>query len=192
VRQIIIVLIIFLFVCAVPAYGFDGQRKGFVLGGGLGVAAVAHWSVDVDYFDIGIGKADEDRAGIGVQLVIGGAFDEHNMLVYEGNVAGFTSGLLFDESIGQGFSGASWYHYFGSTGRSAFTALGLGLYYFQVSDFEPTNPGGAVLLGGGYEFSPHWQVGAYVTFGKTTESGFGLNADFEHANLSILFSGIAF
>ena len=171
--------------------GFDGNRKGFVLGGGAGVVPVCHWKVIVDFFDLNLGEIDENRVGAGLQFVIGGAFDEHNMLVYEGNVSGFTSELL-DESVGQGFNGAAWYHYFGDPGKTAFTTLGVGLYYFKIGDYDPTNAGGALLLGGGYEFSRHWQVGVYLTFGKTSDSAYGLSADFEHANLSILFSGIAY
>ena len=113
------------------------------------------------------------------------------MLVYEGNAAGFNSDL-FDESVGQGFNGAAWYHYFKDPGNTPFTALGLGLYYFKVGDYDPTDPGIALLLGGGYEFSKHWQAGLYLTFGKTSEGGYGASADFEHANLSFIVSGIAF
>lgn len=176
---------------ASTACGFDGNRKGFVLGGGLGVVPVAHWKVDADFFGINLPEIEEDRVGVGLHFVIGGAFDEHNMLVYEGNASGFKSELL-DEGVGQGFNGAAWYHYFGDPGKTAFTTLGLGLYSFKVGDYDPTNAGGALLLGGGYEFSRHWQVGVYLTFGKTTDSVGPLSADFEHANLSILFSGIAY
>ncbi|MFH2048728.1 MAG: hypothetical protein ABIJ12_04705 [bacterium] len=186
-----ILLTVLLFILTSTSYSFDGQRKGFVLGGGLGICAVSHWSVNVDFYDLDVADANEERVGLGLHILIGGSFDEHNMLIYESNVSGFNSELL-NESIGQGFSGAAWYHYFSSAGNSAFTALGLGFYQFKVGDYDATNPGGALLLGAGYEFSRHWQIGAYLTFGKTTESAFGLNADFEHANLSILISGIAY
>ncbi len=189
-NRIVVFSAMILLLVTSSASGFDGQRKGFVLGGGAGIVPVAHWKVDIAFFGLE-GSADENRVGFGLQFVIGGAFDEHNMLVYEGNASGFSSDLL-DESIAQGFNGAAWYHYFGDVGKSAFTALGLGLYYFQVGDYDPTNAGGAILLGGGYEFARHWQVGLYLTVGKTSESGYGASADFEHANLSLIFSGIAF
>lgn len=171
--------------------GFDGQRKGFVLGGGLGFTPAATWEADIDFYGTGVGSVDESGAGVAVQFVIGGAFDEQNMLVYEGNVVGYNSDL-FDESIAQGFNGAAWYHYFGPTGKSFFTTLGLGLCYFKVGDFDATTPGGALLLGGGYEFAKHWQVGGYVSFGKTTDEEFGLNGDFKHSHISVLVSGVAF
>ncbi len=175
----------------ISSLAFDGNRKGFVLGGGLGFAPVSKWDVDVDFYDLGLGSVDESKVGVAVNFIIGGAFDEHNMLVYEGNVTGFNSDL-FNESVAQGFNGAVWYHYFGPTGKSAFTAVGLGLFYFKVGDYDPTDPGGAILLGGGYEFARHWQVGAYAGFGKTTDSAFGLKGDFTHSQFSILVSAIAF
>jgi len=191
-KRLTILVLAVLVVATGSTYAFDGNRKGFVLGGGLGVAAVCNWKVDVDLYGWDLGEVDESRTGVGVQFVIGGAFDERNVLVYEGNVAGFSSELLADESVAQGFNGAAFYHYWGPKGKSVFTAVGLGAYYFKVGDFDPTNPGGALLLGVGYEFSPHWQVGVYFTGGKSSEKYAGLTGDFEHGNLSILFSGIAF
>jgi len=171
--------------------GFDGQRKGFVLGGGLGFTPAASWKVDIDYFGQGVVDYDENGAGVAVQFVIGGAFDEHNMLVYEGNVVGYNSDL-FDESIAQGFNGAAWYHYFGETGKSFFTTLGVGFCYYKVGDYDATTPGGAILLGGGYEFSRHWQIGGFLSFGKTTDEALGLEGTFNHSHISVIVSGVAF
>jgi hypothetical protein len=173
------------------ALGFDGDRKGFILGGGIGFAPISKWSVDVDFFDINVGNAEEEEPAFAVHIMIGGAFDEHNMLVYEGNATGFKSKLL-DESISQGFSGAVWYHYFGQPGKTLFTALGLGVHVFQVGDYDAASPGGSLLLGAGYEFARHWQAGAYLSFGKSSDSGMGLEADFEHTQLSFTISTVAF
>ena len=188
-RNSVIVLITCLLLAG-TALGFDGQRKGFVLGGGLGFAPVAHWEVDANLFGLQ-GSAEEDKFGVALQFVIGGAFDEHNMLVYEGNVAGFKSDFG-DEGIAQGFNGAAWYHYFGPVGKSFYTTVGLGFYYFKIGDYDATDPGGALLLGGGYEFSPHWQIGVSLTVGSTSESIPLASADLKHANLSVMVSGIAF
>jgi len=190
-KRIILLSIIFIFVLSTSSFSFDGDRKGFVLGGGLGVAAVSHWEVDVDFFDLDIVDASEDRPGLGLHIVIGGAFDEHNMLVYEANLSTYKTELL-DEAVAQGFNGAAWYHYFRPAGSTFYTTLGLGFYHFKIGEYEATNPGGALLLGAGYEFAKHWQIGAYLSFGKTTDSLLGLEGDFEHANFTIMISGIAY
>lgn len=173
------------------AWGFDGDRKGFVLGGGIGFAPVSKWSVDVDFFDINVVNYEESKAGLALHIVIGGAFDEYNMLVYEINATGHDSERL-NAAVSQGFSGAVWYHYFGQTGHSFYTALGLGVQIFKIGEYDAANPEGALLVGAGYEFAPHWQAGAYLSGGKTSDSAAGLEGKFEHGQLSIIVSGLAF
>jgi hypothetical protein len=171
---------------ATGARAFDGQRKGFVLGGGVGFAPLASWQADIPVFNATV-PADEQKSGFGVQFIIGGAFDERNMLVYEGQVVGYNSDIA-GWSVVQGFNGAAWYHYYGSTGRSFFTTVGLGLYYFKVEDFAGNDPGGALLLGIGFEFAKHWQLGLSLAVGRTTWGG----VDIDHAHINLLISGIAF
>lgn len=178
---------------ASTAMAFDGQRKGFVLGGGLGLSPVGSWKSDIDVTP----KFEDSGPGGAAHLIIGYAWDNHNMIVYEANAVGYESDAYgVDFTAGQGFSGASWYHYFGPMGKTPFIVLGIGAYMFNGEfdgfdhlDIEFSNdPGGGVLLGGGYEFSRHWQVGAYFGAGQTSEPG----ADYDHVHLSLLVSGVAF
>jgi hypothetical protein len=182
--------LVVLMLMASSAMAFDGRRKGFVLGGGLGLAPAASWRGDLDVTP----KFEDSGAGLGLHLVIGYAWDNFNMIVYEGNVVGYSSdayGVGF--TAYQGFNGACWYHYFGPAGKTIFTAVGLGAYTFRGEldfvgiDFE-NDPGGGVLAGAGYEFSPHWQAGVYVSAGQTSEPGI----DYDHAHINLLVSGIAF
>ncbi len=167
--------------------GFDNHRQGFVLGGGIGFAPFAKWSVEDSFLGHTVFGADETRAGVGINILIGYAWDEKNMIVYEGNAAGYWSEYR-DESIGQGFGGAAWYHYYGPKGKSGFTTAGLGLYSFDPEDRDANDAGFGVLLGGGYEFARHWQVGGYLSFGSS--SYYGL--DYRHSHFSVLVSGVAF
>ncbi len=167
------------FLMASSSFSFDGNRNGFVLGGGLGFAPTAEVSLD------GSSPDASSSSGFGLNLLIGYAWDENNMIVYEGNVAGYTINSI---DLAQGFNGASWYHYFGLPGKSLFTTVGLGFYVFEADGFDANDPGGAFLLGAGYEFSPHWQVGAYFSSGKTTDPIF----DYKHNHFNILISGIIF
>jgi len=171
---------------ATSAQAFDGQRKGFVLGGGAGFTPIASWKADIPVFFTTV-PVDEQKPGFGLQFIIGGAFDERNMLVYEGNAAAYKSDIA-DWNVAQGFNGAAWYHYFGPTGNSFFTTLGLGVYYFKVEDFDANDLGGALLLGGGYEFTQHWQFGLSVAAGRTSVD----SVDFDHMHISLLITGIAF
>ncbi|KAA3635809.1 MAG: hypothetical protein DWP97_04035 [Calditrichaeota bacterium] len=175
-KKLTLVLVLVL-LCVSTGYSFDGMRKGFVLGGGLGFAPSA--TFEIDGF-----QGQLDNSGVGLNLVIGYAWDEFNMIVYEGNVAAYS---VEGYDISQGFNGASWYHYFSEMGKSAYIVVGLGAYVFQVDQYD-ADPGGALLLGGGYEFARHWQVGAYFSTGKTSES----SLDFKHSHFNILVSGVAF
>ena len=180
-RKLLGILAVLTLFLASSSFGFDGQRKGFVLGGGLGFSPVAQWKA------VGTGIS-ESGAGVGLNLLIGFGWDEQNMIVYEGNVAGWKSNFFLDRQVSQGFNGVSWYHYFEETGRSAFTTLGIGVYVFGVEDFDSNDLGFGLLAGAGYEFARHWQIGAYYSLGKTSDIFF----DYNHYHFSILVSGVAF
>src|SRR5512140_61394 len=81
------------------AVAFDGQRKGLVLGGGLGFAPTAKISHHGE---------SETNAGVAAHLVIGYAWDNENMIVYEGNVTTYSIdfGYGHDYTSSQGFNGA--------------------------------------------------------------------------------------
>lgn len=181
-KRLVLITLAAVLLMAASAGAFDGLRKGFVLGGGLGLAPTADWDFEVSGVSIG-----EDGSGMGLNLLIGYAWDGQNMIVYEGNVCSWTSDLV-DETITQGFNGASWYHYFGPTGKSFFTATGIGYYVFNVETYEDNKPAFGLLLGGGYEFARHVQVAAYFSTGKTKDSGI----DFSHTHFNILVSAVAF
>ncbi len=168
------------------ASAFDGTRKGFVLGGGLGLGPVASISVD------GLSSASEDKSGLALNLLIGYAWDEQNMLVYLRDGVLFSVDVALGKSVNaiQGFSGLGWYHYFGPVGHTAFVVGGLGLqdYTSLDSDYESNDPGFGMLLGGGYEFARHIQVHGALSFGKTSFSV----VDFNHSQIVITVTAIAF
>ena len=178
-----LIISILLVILVSSAWGFNGERKGFVLGGGLGFAPLIKTSS---------GSNGNTKAGLGLNGLIGYAWDNHNMIVYEGNVSAFIK-KDSNLTIAQGFNGAVWYRYFGSTGKSAYTTAGIGLYNYRVDETTDANDMGndmglAILIGGGFEFARHWQVGAYFSLGKTSEG----STDYNHSNLNLIISTVAF
>jgi hypothetical protein len=183
------VLIVFILL-PVPSGAFDGNRKGFVVGGGLGFTPIASWSLN-DF--------DESNAGMGLNLIIGYAWDERNMIVYEGNVCGYKQG---NYRTSQGFNGVSWYHYFGPKGKSFFTAAGFGFYIYDFELFDMNDPGLGYIIGGGFEFTPHVQIGLYLSGGQTSFSIdyrdaegnplSGPDITYGHNHISLLVSAVAF
>ena len=188
-NTIIIALIVLL--GAASASAFDGKRKGFVLGGGLGLALEAGWSIDGTYN--GLTDASETKTGFAGQVVIGYDWNEHNMIVYEGNYSGYESDLLssdpyyINRDIFQGITGVSWYHYFGRVGRSAFATVGAGMYVFAIGNDGGNERRGGIQIGGGSEFARHFQIGLYIAVGRTERY-----VDFSHSQINLLVSEVGF
>ena len=186
---------------ASSSYGFDGNRRAVVLGGGLGYAPTSGWSGKaLDLTSSQVIDFDENKAGVGFNFLIGHGWDEKNLIVFEINMSRWVSDLLaYQKSTGQieresiilqGYIGAVWYHYYGALGRSLFTALGLGQYRFitlNSSDFDQ-RAGTALLIGGGYEFARHWQLGGYLSVGASSASYGG----WTFTDFKILVSAMAF
>jgi len=190
-RSVIAAVVLFLAVGSASA--FDGQRKGFMLGGGIGFAPVASW--DGEPVPVLFTEYDESKVAFAANVIIGYGWDEFNLIAFEGNITSYNSDLANDLTLTQGFGGVAWYHYFGPKGRSFFTTTGLGVYTFkgelEIEDFKvegEADPGFGWLVGAGYEFASHWQIGAYLSMGKTSDPGI----DYDHTHFSILVGGIAF
>ena len=173
-RTTIILLLVILF--SVPsAEAFDDIRKGFVVGLGLGLAPTVSAEGD---------SVSYDKLGFGFSHVIGYAWNESDMLVYEGNGAGFLVDTAF---YGQGIDALAWYHYWGPTGKSLYTVLGYGFYGYGSSQLWNSGGKEGMLLGVGYEFAKHFQVGFYYSSGKTN-----LRTVHDHTTFAILINGVLY
>ncbi len=186
-KRLVIGCVAALAVLPAVAGAFDGERRGLVLGGGLGVSPVARWSA---------GERSENMVSPGMHLFGGYAWNERNMAGYELNVAIYNSDSFNSDSwLGsggllttQGFQGAVWYHFRGPPGRAFFTAVGLGFCIFDRGGGYDSHPGAAWLLGAGYSFTRRLQAGIYFSAGRTSDAG----QDFAHRHLSLLVTGLVF
>lgn len=186
-KRLLVGLVAALVVLPAVAGVFDGERRGIVLGGGLGVSPVARWSA--------WGRS-EDMVSLGMHMFGGYAWDERNMAGYELNIAIYNSDSFNSDSLlgsgdlltSQGFQGASWYHFLGPPGQAFFTAVGLGFCVFDRGEGYHSSPGVAWLLGAGYTFTRRLQAGIYYSAGRTSDAGH----DFAHRHLSLLVSGFVF
>jgi hypothetical protein len=149
---------------------FDHNHRGFVLGAGIGYSPSASWKTDPYYLPNNTG-----HSGFAAHALIGGGMNEHNMLVSEWNMIWYSNPTELvpakSVSILQWQWALSWYHYYGPTGQSIYTVLGIGPYFLTPAWDELTEFGGAVLLGGGYEFARHMQIGVYYSVGRVFSLG---------------------
>lgn len=166
------------FLLSSSAFAFDGKRKGFVLGGGVGAVPVSRWSTVYQ------GRTfSENGVGYGLDFFGGYGLGEHNVVGVAFNIA-FNQSDMFDVTLLHTFLGPSWQHYFGPTGKSFFSMLGVGRYDFEMrgsyfrfslgSDFNTPAPpvsarGLGYLVGGGYEFSRKYRISGYLSGAQTAE-----------------------
>lgn len=180
-RQIFGVLVLSLLLVD-TSWGFDGNRRGFVLGGGLGIthASLGSFTERGSPSSAGVRRDPETNVGVGGQLLIGYGWNDRNMIVYEGTTSVYNNSR--DRTVVRLYSGVSWYHYFSSPGQSVFTVAGTGIYAINRStNFVGTFRG--LIIGGGYEFARHWQAGAY--FSSSIH-------DLDELHVNILVSAVAF
>lgn len=194
-------LVVWILLVAIsPAYSFDDERKGLVLGIGAGLNPLsAMRGTDNPGTDDSV-ELKENALGLGISFLIGWGLTSSDVLAFDVNASFFSSDLYGDSSE-QVFRGASWYHYFGNPGRSAFGVLGYGRYQYDwhgsrhyfcqgsECDPPPDTPGSSertgYLAGGGYEFNKHWQVGVFIAGGKDDyDSGFS----FVHVNILVQYT----
>lgn len=160
-----VTIVTFLYV-ALPtdfANAFDGQRRGFVLGGGAGLA---YATVDNGY---PYGSRGE-TVGAQTAFIIGGGVSDQVTISYTG--LQFWGNLGLDE-VGFALLPSAEVRYFLSpVAPSAFGALGLGVAVYDDDSGDWGLGGGfAPHLGFGYEFAPHYSAELEVvyTFSAETE-----------------------
>lgn len=183
-------------VCMVTsAQGYDGKRKGFVSGAGVGLTPVAQFAM---------GSVHEDGLAIGENILIGYGWNEQNVIAFEMNSSirhsdyyseighrthkWFSEGMHGDQMVYQIFGGVTWYHYFRQTAFSPFVVGGLGGYNMMPSSLGGNSPGFGWLLGAGYALSGHFQVGLYYCQGKSSDG----SVQFTHRQLSLLVTYVQF
>ncbi len=159
-------------VLAVNANAFDGHRRGFLLGGGLGLGAAAK-TTDTEY-----PRVESKDGGLGVNLLMRFAWDERNVIVLirdwiwaDARVLG--DGALTADEVGieQGVAAVAYYHYFGDVVKSFYVVICPGFQTYS-SEYGTNFPSPGILIGSGYEFARHVQFHGRLSHGKT-DAGMG-------------------
>ena len=165
-------------------FGFDHDRRGFVLGAGIGFSPSASWNTNSHYLPDNTG-----HSGFAVHVLIGGGQSQHDVFVSEWNAVWYSTPTDFVPanavSVIQWQLAASWYHFYKRPDKSLFTVVGCGPYFLTPAWNKLKEFGGAVLLGAGYEFTRHMQIGVYYSIGR--EFGLGSSENGCH-HLSLLLT----
>ncbi len=159
-------LFFFVLILSTSALGFDGQRKGFVLGAGLGATYIS--------------LEDRDsRPGYGVKFMIGQGVGERDVLAVELNGA-----YLINAETMVGYLGPVWYLYNEPTGNSFFTVIGLGSSFRKSSGSSALRSDIGFLLGFGAYLGDGCHAGAYAS----TATGFAGKDGWSHHHFCAILS----
>ncbi len=195
-KRIIVLLLGLILVAAINCSAFDGSRKGFVLGGGIGFAPYAHWSSSADDWTFKP-LVDETGGAFASHLLTGYAWDDRNMAVVEMNWVFYGSdiGDIYgdDVEVHHMFIGPAWYHYFGLRGHSFYSSVGVGRYGFGQPGTIGVWRGWSYMVSGGYEFTKQVQAGVVLVGGKgepCCDSDSDL--DVGSVNISLLLTVVAY
>ena len=179
--NILSIVIVFLFVYN-NLYSFDGERNGFILGGGIGAGYLSN-SASNDY------NSNTDSRGVFLtHFKIGYAPSNTLELYYLSKVSWWGES---DITFTLGLSAIAATYYVDSkteTGWSISGGFGLSTLSAPFEENLESSNGFGLFVGGGYEFSKHWNVELDLFYSAISESG----ADLNSFGIQVTINGLAY
>jgi opacity protein-like surface antigen len=152
------IMVCFIIGMTSQAQAFDGNRKGFILGLGLGYGQS---TFAVSAYDITVSTS---YSGFCSDFRIGYAPSEQVMLYWNSKVAWITE---FDDLITYGLGGLGGAYYLKPEGPSFYFTGLIGFSSLtNISEASSSETGSGMGIGAGYEFSNHYSVEANYVFGS--------------------------
>jgi hypothetical protein len=174
---LVLVSFILLFLTA-NGHAWNGQRKGFLLGFGIG-PGLTSFTQKVAVGWISVESSREDKTAVMTDFKIGFAPENTWAIYYTSKVSwfGMTNALGNNVTIANGLGALAGSYWFKPQAPSPFIAGGLG-YSTWALPFEDNPPdtwmGFGLFAGGGYEFSRHVSIEGYLSWGKPKHEEFGI------------------
>ena len=151
-------------------YSFDGERNGFILGGGIGAGYLSNSSSNDSY-------SNTDSRGVFLtHFKIGYAPSNTLEIYYLSKVSWWGQS---DITFTLGLSAIAATFYLDSateTGWSISGGLGLSSLSAPFEEDSGSSDGFGLFVGGGYEFAKHWTVELDLLYSGISESGSDLNS----------------
>ena len=179
--SVLLAATLFVVMCIQDAGAFDGHRRGFTIGFGLGWGAVTHFSV--------VGKDfGETSNSLTAVLPIGYGLSDVDIIAFLPAPSFFKSEKLYGARSMQGLWSIRWYHFLKPTGRSPFLSVGAGrvLFSSRYRDLSAYGPGVGASVG--YELFRHVTLDLEYFHGWTSEG----DDKFSHDNLSFVLTAWAY
>jgi hypothetical protein len=179
-----------LFLFTANAHAWDGQRKGFLLGFGLG-PGVTSFTQKVQMGMVSTESSREDKLAVMTDFKIGFAPDNTWAIYYTSKVSWFGITNVYGNkvTVTNGLGAVAVSYWFNQQAPSPFIAGGLGFSTWSLP-FEDNPPdtwiGPGLFAGGGYEFSKHVSIEGYLSWGKPKDEEFGIEVSSNA--LSLMFT----
>lgn len=189
---------------APTAVAFDGDRKGFVLGAGIGGGAVS-FTQTLSEGTLSVSSDRESKAAFVTDFHIGGGIDATTVLSYTARVSWFSLEVirsidvdvveLGDVVISSGVGVLTLTKYAQAEAPSTFVRGGVGFSTWDAPlESEAQDPlvGLGALVGFGYEFSPHWSVEISATWGLPSTESVGVELETNAFSVHLAVVGMAY
>lgn len=203
-RWSLLLLTLALVHAAGPAAAFDGSRRGFVLGAGLGAGA-SNFKQTLSQGSLSASSDRESRAAFVSDFHIGGGIDETTVLSYTARVTWFSLEVIrsigidvveLDEVlIASGVGVFTLTKYAEAQAPSTFVRGGVGFSTWDTpleSDAGEASVGLGALLAVGYEFAPYWSVELGATWGLPSTESMGVELETNALSLHVAVVGMAY
>jgi opacity protein-like surface antigen len=174
---------------------FDGHRKGFILGVGVG-PSLTSFTQSVRMPSPTATSDRENKAGVATDFRIGGGVTERFLLYYVNRVAWFSLHNALGKNVtiasSVGLLGAS--YYFRETSPSPFIVglLGLSAWSAPFEEGSGSQTGLGLGAGAGYDISRHWSVEGNLDFGSPSDEAFGTKVSTHAVSLHCTIHVLAF
>ena len=164
----LLILIAISILCSTSIYAFDGERKGFILGGGLGFGYLSNTTSWDNSYDTG--SITESRTVFQTYFKIGYAPSNTLEIFYSSRISWWSEHSLFWLGLGA----VAFTLYFDNISETGWFVSG-GIGHSNMSELDilgtsPVSRSGFGLFGGaGYEFSSHWTVEVDLQYSAVTD-----------------------
>ncbi len=141
---------------------FDGERKGLVVGAGVGYSPIINWRNSSQ-------NTNETEHALAFEAFAGYAWNNRNILA-----VGALASHVCLKSAGSvwafdGVNNLLYCHYMSEDAPSLFLTAGIGLMRFESDNGSVSGHGFGYEAGVGFEFSKGTQVGLYYAGGTTSD-----------------------
>ena len=161
------------------ADAFDGNRKGLIVGGGIGHGVTSYTRTLERYGQSGTSDR-ENTYGVQTDFRIGYAANEFFQIYYVNKVSWFNLDNYFGNTvtIAHGVGGLGVTYYLQPVVPSYFFTgvIGFSTWFAPFESNSDVWNGFGIAGGFGYEFARYWSVEVCVSHGNPSKTGSGISA----------------